>query len=187
MPTAVNINVQPGATQQTITLQLEPRPPQWTDLAVYAPTFPGLVVAILGLWIAHRLTVARDRRKQILELSEDAKDAVQEAEAACVSAWLSSIEDRSSSVARQPTCSPAKPGTSGCLDTRDRHSPHTGDGATLWRLDLVVGPLPPRPHQNQTVALNIIRRPKTTPVHELERSMRCKDCSQLRGYPYKPA
>jgi hypothetical protein len=38
---------------------------------------------------------------------------------------------------------------------------------------------------NQTVALNIIRRPKTTPVHELERSMRCKDCSQLRGYPYK--
>jgi hypothetical protein len=38
---------------------------------------------------------------------------------------------------------------------------------------------------NQTVALNIIRRPKMTPVHELERYMRCKDCSQLRGYPYK--
>jgi hypothetical protein len=38
---------------------------------------------------------------------------------------------------------------------------------------------------NQTVALNIIRRPKPTPVHELERYMRCKDCSQLRGYPYK--
>lgn len=38
---------------------------------------------------------------------------------------------------------------------------------------------------NQTVALDIIRRPKTTPVHELERYMRCKDCSQLRGYPYK--
>ncbi len=38
---------------------------------------------------------------------------------------------------------------------------------------------------NQTVALNIIRRPKTTPIHELERYMRCKDCSQLRGYPYK--
>ena len=27
--------------------------------------------------------------------------------------------------------------------------------------------------------------PKTTPVHELERYMRCKDCSQVRGYPYK--
>jgi|GEM_PF-648292 len=38
---------------------------------------------------------------------------------------------------------------------------------------------------NQTVALEIIRRPKATPVHELERYMRCKDCSQVRGYPYK--
>jgi len=37
----------------------------------------------------------------------------------------------------------------------------------------------------QTVALDIIRRAKTTPIHELERYMRCKDCSQLRGYPYK--
>ena len=99
MANAVNIDVQAGAAQQTITLQLEPRPQQWTDISVYAPTFPGLIVAILGLWIAHRLTVARDRRKQILELSEDTKDAVQEAEAACVAAWLSPIEDRSSAVA----------------------------------------------------------------------------------------
>jgi hypothetical protein len=38
---------------------------------------------------------------------------------------------------------------------------------------------------NQTVALDIVRQPKTTPVHELERYMRCKDCSQVRGYPYK--
>jgi hypothetical protein len=38
---------------------------------------------------------------------------------------------------------------------------------------------------NQTIALDIIRRPKTTPVHELERYMRCKDCSEVRGYPYK--
>ena len=38
---------------------------------------------------------------------------------------------------------------------------------------------------NQTVALDIVRRPKVTPVHELERYMRCKDCSRLRGYPYK--
>ena len=33
---------------------------------------------------------------------------------------------------------------------------------------------------HQTVALDIIRRPKTTPVHELERYMRCKNCSELR-------
>jgi hypothetical protein len=38
---------------------------------------------------------------------------------------------------------------------------------------------------NQTVALDIVRRPKATPIHELERYMRCKDCSQVRGYPYK--
>ena len=33
--------------------------------------------------------------------------------------------------------------------------------------------------------LDIVWRPKATPVHELERYMRCKDCSQVRGYPYK--
>ena len=34
---------------------------------------------------------------------------------------------------------------------------------------------------HQTVALDIVRRPKATPVHELERYMRCKDCSQAPG------
>lgn len=38
---------------------------------------------------------------------------------------------------------------------------------------------------NQTVALDIVRRPKATPVHELERYMRCRQCSEVRGYPYK--
>jgi hypothetical protein len=38
---------------------------------------------------------------------------------------------------------------------------------------------------HQTVALDIVRRPKATPVHELERYMWCKDCSQVRGYPFK--
>jgi hypothetical protein len=38
---------------------------------------------------------------------------------------------------------------------------------------------------HQTVALDVVRRPKTTPIHELERYMRWKDCSQVRGYPYK--
>ena len=40
---------------------------------------------------------------------------------------------------------------------------------------------------HQTVALDIVRRPKTTPIYELERYMRCKDCSEVRGYPYKGA
>jgi hypothetical protein len=38
---------------------------------------------------------------------------------------------------------------------------------------------------HQTVALDIVRRPKTTPIHELERYLRCKDCSLVRRYPYK--
>jgi hypothetical protein len=38
---------------------------------------------------------------------------------------------------------------------------------------------------HQTVDLRIVRRPKATPVHELERYMRCKDCSTVRGYPFK--
>jgi RNase P subunit RPR2 len=38
---------------------------------------------------------------------------------------------------------------------------------------------------HQIVALDIVRRPKSTPVHELERYMRCRDCSEVRRYPYK--
>jgi hypothetical protein len=38
---------------------------------------------------------------------------------------------------------------------------------------------------HQTVALDIVRRPKTAPIHELERYMRCKDCPEVRRYPYK--
>ena len=38
---------------------------------------------------------------------------------------------------------------------------------------------------HQTVALDIVRRPKATPVHELERYMRCRQCSEVRGYAYK--
>ena len=34
---------------------------------------------------------------------------------------------------------------------------------------------------HQTVALDIVRRPKSTPIHELERYMRCKDCSRVSG------
>ena len=38
---------------------------------------------------------------------------------------------------------------------------------------------------HQTIALDVVRRPKTTPIHELERSMRCKECSRLQGRAYK--
>ncbi|WP_426435893.1 hypothetical protein [Bradyrhizobium genosp. P] len=37
---------------------------------------------------------------------------------------------------------------------------------------------------HQTVALDVVRRPKSTPVHALERYMRCKLCSEQRRYPH---
>jgi hypothetical protein len=38
---------------------------------------------------------------------------------------------------------------------------------------------------HNTVDLTIIRRPKETPIWQLEQRMRCKPCSEQRGYPYK--
>jgi hypothetical protein len=43
----------------------------------------------------------------------------------------------------------------------------------------------PSKSQKLTGETDIIRRPKATPIHQLERSMRCRDCSQLQGRPYK--
>ena len=68
-------------------------------------------------------------------------------------------------------------------------SPALGDALDAGFGYLEVKCLDCNTHQNcnthQTVALNIIRRPKTTPIHELERHMRCKDCSRLQGRPFK--
>jgi hypothetical protein len=62
-------------------------------------------------------------------------------------------------------------------------SPALGDALNAGYLYLEVPCLGCDTHQ--TVALDIVRRAKSTPIHELERYMRCKDCSQVRGYPYK--
>jgi hypothetical protein len=59
-------------------------------------------------------------------------------------------------------------------------SPALGDALNAGYLYLEVRCLGCDTHQ--TGALNIVRRPKTTTIHELERYMRCKDCSQVRGY-----
>jgi hypothetical protein len=57
-------------------------------------------------------------------------------------------------------------------------SPTLGDALNAGCLYLEVRCLGCDTHQ--TVALDIVRRPKTTPIHELERYS-----SELRGYPYK--
>lgn len=38
---------------------------------------------------------------------------------------------------------------------------------------------------SQTIDLSTVRRAKSTPVHELERHMRCRQCSELQGRPFK--
>jgi hypothetical protein len=62
-------------------------------------------------------------------------------------------------------------------------SPALGDAINAGYLYLEVKCLGCNTHQ--TVALGIVRRTKSTPIHELERYMRCKDCSRLQGRPYK--
>ena len=64
-----------------------------------------------------------------------------------------------------------------------RPSPALGDAINAGFGYLEVKCLGCNTHQ--TVALDIVRRPKATPIHELERYMRCKDCSRLQGRPYK--
>jgi hypothetical protein len=62
-------------------------------------------------------------------------------------------------------------------------SPTLGDALNAGYLYLEVKCLGCDTHQ--TVALEIVRRRKSTPIHELERYMRCRHCSELQGYPFK--
>jgi hypothetical protein len=62
-------------------------------------------------------------------------------------------------------------------------SPTLGDALNAGYLYLEVKCLGCSSHQ--TVALNVVRRRKTTPIHELERYMHCRQCSELQGYPFK--
>ena len=62
-------------------------------------------------------------------------------------------------------------------------SPALGDALNAGYFYLEVKCLGCSTHQ--TVPLEIIRRPKMTPIHELERYLRCKDCSRVQGRPYK--
>ena len=62
-------------------------------------------------------------------------------------------------------------------------SPTLGDALNAGYLYLEVRCLGCNTH-HQTVALDVVRRPKTTPIHELERYMRCKvahRCAAMRS------
>ena len=62
-----------------------------------------------------------------------------------------------------------------------RQSPALGDAINAGYLYLEVKCLGCNTHQ--TVALDIVRRPKATPIYELERYVRCRDYSQVRVTP----
>lgn len=62
-------------------------------------------------------------------------------------------------------------------------SPALGDALNAGYCYLEVKCLGCETHQ--TVALDIVRRRKSTPIHELERAMRCRQCSERSGRPYK--
>src|SRR6185295_8206037 len=93
--------------------------------------------------------------------------------------------ERAPKPSRTRVASPAKPRTSRMLGFQGpaQPSPALGDALNAGYLYLEVKCLGCNTHQ--TVPLNVVRRPKTTPIHELERYMRCKDCSRLQGRPYK--
>jgi hypothetical protein len=61
-------------------------------------------------------------------------------------------------------------------------SPTIGDALNAGYLYLEVKCLGCQTHQ--TVALDIVRRRKTTLIHELERYMHCRHCSELQAYPF---
>ena len=98
----------------------------------------------------------------VRHLAERAKEARLEADAVACQAWNARM------LAFQ---GPAQP------------SPALGDALNAGYRYLEVKCLGCETHQ--TVALDIVRRPKWTPVHELERYMRCKGCSRQQGYPFK--
>lgn len=60
----------------------------WLEPILYAPAVPGIIVALIGLWISHALTRRRERRKEILELCDFVKGKAEAAVDASTEAWL---------------------------------------------------------------------------------------------------
>jgi hypothetical protein len=86
--------------------------------------------------------------------------------------------------ARKPTASPAIPGT--CVCSADRRNPRRRSATRAQcRLSLISRCDASAARHPSDRALDVVRRPKSTSIHELERYMRCEDCSELRRYPYK--
>lgn len=88
MPTQHSIEAEGILGRQPITLKVDLPPQSLFNPAIYAPAIPGVLVAAVGLWIAHRFTRSRDRRKEISDLCSDFSKAIDSAAEAAVAAWL---------------------------------------------------------------------------------------------------
>lgn len=100
-------------------------------------------------------------------------------------------------------------GTIAAADERARETRHIADVAACeaWnvRMEGYGGPAQPSPPigdalnagfrylevkcagcgLHSTVDLTTLRRPRETPIWRLEHRMRCRSCSEMRGYPFK--
>ncbi|MBY0383256.1 MAG: hypothetical protein K2W78_15210 [Xanthobacteraceae bacterium] len=79
------VSVQNGTVIQ---VQLVPAKPGVLDPQLYAPAIPGVIVALLGLWIAHCFSARRDFRKEVADCCSDLKGLVDEAFTAASKAWV---------------------------------------------------------------------------------------------------
>jgi hypothetical protein len=77
----------------------------------------------------------------------------------------------------------AKLGTTGWRDMAAQPSPPIGDALNAGFRYLEIKCAGCTMHS--TVDLTTLRRPQETPIWQLERRMRCRQCSEMRGYPYK--
>lgn len=60
--------------------------PLWSA-STYASAVPGVVVAIAGFWVVHRLARRRDREKRVMDMSADAHELAGKAASAAIAGW----------------------------------------------------------------------------------------------------
>jgi hypothetical protein len=77
---------------QALVLQLALPKPDPYSFSLFLPTLPGLVVALFGLWVAHRFTRSRDRRKEISDICASLNEAIDDVADVAISAWLETKE-----------------------------------------------------------------------------------------------
>ncbi|UYO51671.1 hypothetical protein [Rhodopseudomonas palustris] len=77
-----------GKTElSSLTIHVAPSAKGLTDPLVYAPAIPGVLVALVGLLVAHWLSGHRDRRKELSDLCSDLKKVAEEAASLAMKAW----------------------------------------------------------------------------------------------------